>query len=52
MPPQFQQLVRDRFGSADDAETWAAVARVAEQHADGDGTIRLPSTALCVRAVA
>jgi SAM-dependent methyltransferase len=52
LPPQFLQMVRDRFGSADDLETWNAVARAAEQHADGDGTVRLPSTALCLRAVA
>jgi SAM-dependent methyltransferase len=51
LPPPFLQMVRDRFGSADDSDTWNAVARAAEQHADRDGTIRLPSTALCLRAV-
>ncbi len=52
LPPQVLQTMQDRFGSADDLDTWNAVARAAKQHADRDGTIRLPFTALCPRAVA
>lgn len=36
---------------ADTPDTWEAVALASEQHAHPDGTIRLPSTALCLRAV-
>ncbi len=41
--PQVLQTVQDRFGSADDLDTWNAVVRAAKQHADRDGTVRLPS---------
>lgn len=51
LPPAMLQMLRDRFGSSDDPDTWEAVGRAARQHADAEGTIRLPSTALCVRAV-
>jgi SAM-dependent methyltransferase len=50
LPPSTLQLVRDRFGSADDPDTWDAVARAAEEYVDDDGTLPLPSTALCLRA--
>jgi SAM-dependent methyltransferase len=51
LPPRMLTMVRDRFGSEDDLDTWAAVARAVERHVDGDGRLALPSTALCVRAV-
>jgi SAM-dependent methyltransferase len=52
LPPRTLKMVEDRFGSEDDPDTWAAVARAVERYVDGDGTLALPSTALCLRAVA
>jgi SAM-dependent methyltransferase len=51
LPPQFLQAVRERFGSPDAPEAWDAVARAVEPYAEQDGTLPLPSTALCLRAV-
>jgi SAM-dependent methyltransferase len=50
LPPQMLQLLRDRFGSIDDADAWAVVARAVEPYEDQGGAIRLPSAALCLRA--
>jgi hypothetical protein len=52
LPPRTLKMVGDRFGSEDDPDTWAAVARAVERYVEGDGTLALPSTALCLRAVA
>jgi SAM-dependent methyltransferase len=51
LPPPLLARVAERFGSADDPDTWAAVGRAAERYAGGDGVVRLPSVALCLRAV-
>lgn len=53
-PPKLLETIRDRFGSTDDRETWQAVAAAAEKNSisgNGEG-LALPSTALCLRAVA
>lgn len=52
-PPALLRSIRDRFGSEDDPGTWQAVAAAAARHADaGSPGLSLPSTALCLRAVA
>jgi SAM-dependent methyltransferase len=54
-PPALLRRIRDRFGSADDPDTWQAIAAaVAEYRTDGTSGngLSLPSTALCLRAVA
>ncbi len=51
LPPQMLQMVRDRFGSQDDPETWEAVALAVGKYVDEDGSLPLPTTALCPRAV-
>jgi hypothetical protein len=55
-PPMLLRRIRDRFGSEDDPGTWRAVADAAERYrSDGAGPpdgIALPSTALCLRAIA
>lgn len=51
LPPAMLQMMQDRFGWTDHPDAWEAVARAAEQHSDDDGTIRLPSTALCMQAM-
>jgi SAM-dependent methyltransferase len=51
LPPQILRTVRERFGSEDDPDTWAAIARAAEKYVDDDGSLPLPSVALCLRAV-
>lgn len=53
-PPKLLEMVRDRFGSADDPQTWRAVAAAAEKYGTGDrgAGLALPSTALCLRGVA
>ncbi|MEU6038435.1 class I SAM-dependent methyltransferase [Actinomadura sp. NPDC047616] len=50
-PPRLLGLLRDRYGSEDDPATWEAVGAAVAPFAAG-GVIPLPSTALCVRAVA
>lgn len=52
LPRPMMQMVRDHFGSEDDPEAWEVVARAAEKYVDDDGTVSLPSIALCLRAVA
>jgi SAM-dependent methyltransferase len=51
LPPPMLARVAERFGSVDDPDTWAAVGGAAERYAGGDGVLRLPSVALCLRAV-
>jgi SAM-dependent methyltransferase len=53
-PPKLLEMIRDRFGSADDPETWREIAAVAEKYRTSDNGegLTLPSTALCLRAVA
>jgi SAM-dependent methyltransferase len=51
LPPTMLETVRDRLGSEDDPGAWKAVARAVEKYADPDGSLPLPSVALCVRAV-
>ncbi|OOC53359.1 MULTISPECIES: class I SAM-dependent methyltransferase [Nocardiopsis] len=51
-PPALMARVRDRYGTEDAPEVWQAVAEEVEaSHADADG-VALPSTTLCLRAVA
>lgn len=52
LPPQMLQMVQERFGSADAPAAWDAVARAVQPCLDAGGALRLPSTALCLRAVA
>jgi SAM-dependent methyltransferase len=52
MPPAFLEKVRESFGSEDAPEAWDAVGDAVALHAGDDGVVRLPSTALCLRAVA
>lgn len=49
-PPGLKNMLRERFGSEDDPETWAEVGRAVEPHRTADGTISLPSQALLLRA--
>lgn len=51
LPPQMLDLVRARFGSANAEEAWGWVALAVEKYLDPNGTLPLPSTALCLRAV-
>jgi SAM-dependent methyltransferase len=50
-PPTLLRAVADRYGSADDPGTWAAVRAAAETYGSG-GEFTLPSATLVVRAVA
>lgn len=49
-PPWLKNMLRERFGSADDPGTWAAVGEAVEPHRTDDGTIALPSETLLLRA--
>jgi SAM-dependent methyltransferase len=51
LPPTMLDRVRDRFGTADAPEAWDRVAQAVGPHVDADGTLSLPSVALCVRGV-
>ncbi len=51
-PPSLKDMLRERFGSADDPRTWAAVGAAVEPYRGPDGEVSLPSTALLLRAVA
>ena len=51
LPPRFQQIMRDRLGSADDPRVWQAVARKAAEYVE-DGRVVLTSRAFCARGVA
>ncbi|MFC9438493.1 class I SAM-dependent methyltransferase [Nocardia sp. NPDC057030] len=52
IPPGLRTMLRERFGSADDPETWAAVGEAVEPYRTPEGTVALPSKALLLRAVA
>ncbi|MFE9577168.1 class I SAM-dependent methyltransferase [Nocardia sp. NPDC006044] len=52
IPPGLKTMLRERFGSADDPETWAAVGEAVEPYRRPEGTVALPSKALLLRAVA
>ncbi|WP_433872612.1 class I SAM-dependent methyltransferase [Saccharopolyspora sp. CA-218241] len=52
LPPGMRNAVRERCGTLDAPEVWDAVAESAAEHTAPDGTVRLPSTSLCVRAEA
>ncbi|GAA5127422.1 class I SAM-dependent methyltransferase [Haloechinothrix salitolerans] len=49
-PPPMRDLLREQLGE-DEEMAWRAVGDATLPFRDVDGTIRLPSTALCVRAV-
>lgn len=51
LPPSMLAMIRDKFGSEDDEDTWATVAAAAREHEADDGTVPLPSGALLLRAV-
>ncbi|RJO72520.1 class I SAM-dependent methyltransferase [Nocardia panacis] len=51
-PPGLKDKIRERFGSVDDAPTWAAVGAAVEPYRRPDGRVALPSTTLLLRAVA
>jgi hypothetical protein len=50
LPPQLLEAADNKLGSDDEVDR--ILAGSVEQFADGDGTLRLPSTALLLRAVA
>ncbi|MDX8034151.1 methyltransferase domain-containing protein [Lentzea sp. BCCO 10_0856] len=50
-PPFIRGMLRERFGTDDDEETWALIGDAAAGHRGADGRILLPSKALCLRAV-
>ncbi|HET6503012.1 MAG TPA: class I SAM-dependent methyltransferase [Amycolatopsis sp.] len=50
-PPGLLTMIRERFGSEDDPETWAAIAASVEPYRVDGGGIPLPSIALLIRAV-
>ncbi|MBV9445812.1 MAG: class I SAM-dependent methyltransferase [Streptosporangiaceae bacterium] len=50
-PPSIKNMIKERFGSVDDPATWKAVGETVAPYAK-NGEISLPSTALCIRAVA
>ncbi|WP_406632466.1 class I SAM-dependent methyltransferase [Amycolatopsis sp. WGS_07] len=50
-PPGLKALLRERFGSEDDPDTWAEVADAAAAFRRGDGRVFLPSKTLLARAV-
>lgn len=51
LPPPILDLVRGRFGAVDAPEAWTQVARAVDEHVDEDGSLSLPSIALCLRGV-
>lgn len=52
LPERFRQMLRDRYGSADDPQTWDAVTRLAAARTTAGGRVDLTSTALCLRGTA
>lgn len=52
LPPQMHQMIQQRFGSADAPAAWDVVASAVQPSVEVSGALRLPSTALCLRAVA
>ncbi|MBF6331913.1 class I SAM-dependent methyltransferase [Nocardia transvalensis] len=51
-PPGLKDMLRQRFGSEDDPDTWAAVGKAVEPYRTSAGRISLPSKTLLLRAVA
>jgi hypothetical protein len=51
LPPGLLDLIRQKFGSVDDPDTWAAVAAAVEPYRTVNGRIDLPGRALLIRAV-
>ncbi|GAA3011202.1 class I SAM-dependent methyltransferase [Actinokineospora diospyrosa] len=49
-PPGLLTMIEKRYGSADDPDTWAAIAASVAGFRDPDGVIRLPSRTLVIRA--
>lgn len=52
LPTDVKRMLRDKFGSDEDPDTWREVAELAGQYIDADGHVALTSTVLCLRAVA
>ncbi|HTY35363.1 class I SAM-dependent methyltransferase [Mycobacterium sp.] len=52
LPPRMKQLLQDRYGSLFDHDLWGGFVAAAGQYREANGTVYLPSTCLCVRAVA
>lgn len=52
LPPRMRATVRARCTPDQELALWRAVAAAADRYAGLDGTVALPSTALCVRATA
>lgn len=52
LPPPMRRLLEERCGAVDDPDVWAAVADAARAYEAPGGAVRLPSTCLCIRAVA
>lgn len=50
LPPGMRAAIRERRGSLDAPDVWRAVADAAAEFTGADGIVRLPSTALCLRA--
>jgi ubiquinone/menaquinone biosynthesis C-methylase UbiE len=50
-PPKLRQRLAE-LGPEREAEAWATVSAAVERYRSADGSLLLPSTALCVRAVA
>jgi SAM-dependent methyltransferase len=52
LPPPMRRVLEERCGSVDDPGVWRAFAQAAREYEAPGGEVRLPSTCLCVRAVA
>ena len=50
-PPALLEMLRTRFSTDEDQQTWSGIAAAAEAYAVADGEVELPATALCLRAV-
>jgi ubiquinone/menaquinone biosynthesis C-methylase UbiE len=51
LPPPILDLVRRRFGTVDAPEAWTTVAQAVDEYVAEDGSLSLPSIALCLRGV-
>lgn len=49
LPGRFRRMLRERFGSVDDPDTWAGVERRAAALTGAPGRVDLTSTVLCLR---
>jgi enediyne biosynthesis protein CalE5 len=49
LPVRFRRMLHERFGSAADPDTWAAVERRAAARTGAGGRVDLTSTVLCLR---